>query len=50
MKTQKQSPLAPSWDTRAYDSLLLALSTGIAPLHELHQQAIERLEPTEQDM
>jgi hypothetical protein len=39
-----------SLDTNTYADLLKALSTAMASLQTLHQQAIEALEPTVQDM
>jgi hypothetical protein len=43
-------PHAASLDTNMYADLLDALSTAMASLQTLQQQAIEALEPTVQDM
>lgn len=43
LNTQKPLTLAPSRNTRSYDSLLHPISTAMAPLQRLHQEAVEAL-------
>ena len=50
MSTPYPSPQAASPDTGTYVDLLHVLSTAMAPLQALHQQAIEALVPIVQDM
>ncbi len=45
MKTQQPPQEASSLDADTYRDLLADLSAAIAPLHALHQQAVETLAP-----